>query len=224
LHGQFWVDGALEPEHRLTVKHALDRLSVPDTGLAYRFVRVSDAGVLWIREPLAAAATTWRWTIVDSMGNPTALIETPLRFEPHHISSDFVLGRWRDENGVNFIRLHRLVQSDDFVPPPQWIVTRSEPRPEISPEEEDRLLVALRSSLRQVVLAQESYWMNHMSYTDNRHLLTWTAPEGVRLDIIIADRTGWAAVATDQRLNRICGMAVGSGTPPGWSEGLAVCG
>jgi hypothetical protein len=63
-----------------------------------------------------------------------------------------------------------------------------------------------------------------MSYTENRHLLTWRPPEGVGIDIIEAGRTGWVAVATDQRLSRICGMAVGLGTPPGWSEGMAVCG
>jgi len=223
LHGQFWVDGALEPELRGTVKRVLSRLTVSDTGLAYRFVRVGDGGELWIREPLAVNADSYHWTVIDSTGSAIAVIQTPLRFDPHHIGRGFVMGRWRDENDVNYIRLHTVLASDEAIRPPAWITASSEGGPQLSPEEEAQLIEALRKALVQVVMAQESHFANNMSYTENRHLLTWTPPEGVGIDIIEAGRTGWVAVATDQRLSRICGMAVGLGTPPGWTEGMAVC-
>jgi len=224
LHGQFWVDGALEPEVRGKVKRALSRLTVSDTGPAYRFVRVGDTGELWIREPLSAEADSYHWTVIDSTGSAIAAIQTPLRFDPHHIGRGFVLGRWRDESDVNYIRLHTVVASDEAIRPPAWVTTASEGDPQLSSEEEAQLIEDLRRALVQVVLAQEMYFVNNGSYTANRHLLTWTSPEGVMLDIIEAGRTGWVAVATDQRLRRICGMAVGLGTPPGWTEGMSVCG
>ena len=224
LHGQFWVDGALERGLRGTVKRALSRLTVSDTGLAYRFVRVGDGGELWIREPLAVNADSYHWTVIDSTGSAIAVIQTPLRFDPHHLGRGFVLGRWRDENDVNYIRLYSVVVSDEAIRPPDWVMASSESGPQLSPEEEAQLIEDLRMALRHVVMAQESFFANNISYTENRHLLTWTPPEGVMLDIIEAGRTGWVAVATDQRLSRICGMAVGSGTPPGWQEGMAVCG
>lgn len=225
LYRQFWVEGALEPPIRAGVKRVLEHLRLSDTELPYRFVRVSDKGDLWIREPLAsAAARSWHWTVLDSTGRAAALIETPLGFDIHGIGNDYVLGRWRDADGVNFIRLHALRTTDARGHIPHWITSDPGGLPQLSREEEDRLLTELRTALKHVVLAQESFFVGHITYTENRHLLDWTQPEDVGLDIITADRLGWAAVGTHRRLGKICGMAVGSGTPPGWLEGAARCG
>ena len=225
LFRRFWVDGAMEPSIRGSVKRVLEPMRVSDPELPYRFVRVSDEGDLWIREPLADRdAESWQWTVFDSTGRSAALVQTPLQFDIHEIGSDYVLGRWRDADGVNFIRMYALRVSDARGRIPDWITSPSDELPQLSPEEADRLLVLMRSSLTQVVLAQESYYVGHGSYTENRHLLEWTHPENIRLDIITADRVGWAAVATHRLLGRICGMAVGTGTPPGWPEGIARCG
>jgi hypothetical protein len=224
LFRQFWIDGALHSERRAAVRRALASVSVSDTVLAYRFVRVDDSGSLWIREPLDEVAQRWRWTVTDPRGLPKAIIETPLRFAPHQIGDGFVLGRWRDENDVNFIHMYRVETTDAIGHVPEWLANPADMPIDLASDEEEELIAKLRSSLRQVVLAQESYFAGHGGYTENRHLLTWMPPEGVALDIITAGPTGWAAVATDRRLKKICGMAVGSGTPPGWPEGMARCG
>jgi hypothetical protein len=225
LFNQFWVDGALEPSIRSAVQRVLEPLRVTDPELPYRFVRVSNEGDLWIREPLAHRdAESWNWTVLDSTGQSAALIETPLQFDIHEIGPDYVLGRWCDADGVNFIRMYALRVSNATGRIPEWITSPSDELPQLPPNEEDRILAELRSALRHVVLAQESFYVHNMSYTDNRYLLEWTQPEDIRLDIITADRVGWAAVATHRLLGKICGMAVGSGTPPGWPEGGARCG
>lgn len=226
LHRRFWVEGALLPSERRSVKEALARLAVPDSAPAYRYIRTDDAGNAWIREPLTPDAVTRQWTVVDRNSRPVATIETPLRLDLHQIGADFVLGRWRDENDVNFIRLYQLQESGATSAAPAWVVYRAGRRPSetLSPEQERQLLDELRGALRQLVVAQEQYFAGHVTYTDNRHLLTWAAPDGVSLDIIQAARTGWVGVATHQRLQKLCGMAVGMPTPPGWSEGVPTCG
>lgn len=227
LYRRFWVDGALVPQERRAVRQALERLEVPaDSAPAYRFVRVDNAGNVWIREPLGVDADAWQWHVVDLSGQPVATIETSLRFDLHHIGPDFVLGRWRDENDVNFIRLYRLEVADVSARVPDWVTTSASDVKKRTPtgEEEEQLLSTMRASLRQVVTAQEMYFADHMTYTENRHELEWSPPEGVSLDIIAAHGTGWVAVATHRDLPVICGMGVGAATPPGWAEGAPKCG
>ena len=226
LHGRFWVDGALRPERRQAVREVLDRLPPPRSAPGYRFVQVDVLGYVWIREPLNPDEAVWHWTIVDESGRVVNSIDLPLRFEPHHIDRDFILGRWRDENDVNFIRLYEVQVSDVARPAPAWLADGSVAAAgEVGGDaDEAQMLALLQGSLRNVVLAQESYFVDHSSYTFNRHDLLWEQPEGVTLDIIAADRTGWSAVAAHRDLERICGMAVGSATPPGWMEGVVRCG
>ena len=226
LHKRFWVEGALRPARRQMVREILDRLPVPMEAPTYRYVQVDAEGNAWIREPLAVDAKEWQWTIVDSTSEPVAAVWTPNRFEPHHVGTDYVLGRWFGEDDVNFIRLYGLGATDSTTTPPEWMTGRTvvESQGHDSSENEERLLSELRASLRMVVMAQEMYYSDHGTYSQSRHTLTWDPPEGVSLDIIFAYNRGWSAVATHADLPKICGMAVGTPTPPGWNEGEARCG
>lgn len=226
---QFWVEGALEPTIRDAVKRVLQPLTIPDVEPAYRFVRVTYDGDLWIREPMDSDDSSWRWNVLDSIGCPKAKLETPLGFDLHEIGSDYVLGRWENEDGVNFIRQYTLNKTDDGedLRLPSWITVRSEIPSTIPPREEEQLIEEMTTALRLVVMAEETFFGDNSTYTESRHLLTWpswgTPAEDVDLDIIFADSFGWTAVATHRRLRKICGMGIGSGTPPGWLEGDPRC-
>ena len=226
LHRRFWVEGALRPARRETVRRMLDRLTVPVESPAYRYVQVDAEGNAWIREPLAEGAEEWEWTVVDSTGNPIAAVHTPIRFELHDIGTELLLGRWFGEDDVNFIRLYGLDVTDSTTARPDWMIGASavDTLRHNSGEDEERILDDLRMSLRMVVMAQEMYFAEHGTYSQSRHTLSWDPPDGISLDIIFAYNRGWSAVATHEDLPRICGMAVGTPTPPGWNEGEARCG
>jgi len=224
LHGRFWVDGALRPDGRRAVRNILDRLPPPRSAPGYRFVQVDALGNVWIREPLRTDDQVWHWTVVDESGRPVNAIELPLRFEPHHIDRDLIVGRWRDENGVNFIRMYGFHDSGMTRQAPAWMTADVAAEPAIPTEQTDEMLALLKTSLRDVVMAQETYFMSHGRYTLDSRDLTWDVPDGVSLDIIAGTATGWSAVATHRDIEKICGMAVGSATPPGWQEGSARCG
>jgi hypothetical protein len=136
------------------------------------------------------------------------------------LTSETVLGRWRDANDVNFVRLYALRATGDTAPPPAWMRGDADGP---APRGAAAALDALRASLIQVVTAQESYYADHARYAAFADLLTWEVPEGIVLDVLAGDTRGWIGVATAAGLPYLCAMAVGSSTPAGWPEGSARC-
>lgn len=70
-------------EQRVLVKHYLQRYPTPD-------------------------ATAALWSVFDATGTLRGEVEAPLGLEPYHIGDDFLLGTWRDELDVEFVRLYVL--------------------------------------------------------------------------------------------------------------------
>jgi hypothetical protein len=227
LYRQYWVDGALTPARKELVRSMLDQVPVPPGEPAYRFARVSSDNDVWIREPIPRGAQGHLWLVFDDHARFSAVIETPLRFEVHHIGRDFVLGRWRDANDVNFVRMYGIERTRDTAPSSSWAAAA--PLPSDATEEEApgnpaAMIELMRSAMRNLVVAQEIYFADSMSYSENRHALEWEGPEGVSMDIVSAGSTGWAAVLTHSDTRSICGVFVGTHAPPGWTgEGEPKC-
>lgn len=223
LYGRYWVDGAWEPELRARVHRTLDGMPVPRDSVGYRYVAVAHHGALWVREPEFLADGGRRWTVFDTSGTPAAVIETPARFDVHQIGSDYVLGRWRDEDDVNFIRLYALEGGEAQRLVPEWITAAPAPPAPVTPERRNQIIATLKSDMRQLVTAQEMHYVDHRTYTDNAAELRWQASEGVTLDIVAAGTRGWVGVAIHRELDVICGMGLGDATPPGLMEGAPAC-
>lgn len=223
LHGRYWIDGAWEPSLRAMVRRTLDQMPVPRDSVGYRYAFVADDGALWVREPKFLADGGRLWTIFDTTGTAVGVVETPARFDVHQIGPDFVLGRWRNDDDVNFIRRYALARSDDERPLPGWIAAEPQPLPPSTDEERNQVIVTLKSAMRNLVVAQEVHYADHSTYTDNAAALTWEAPEGVTLDIVAASNRGWVGVAAHSQLDLICGLSLGAETLPGWAEGAPLC-
>ena len=73
----------------------------------------------------------------------------------------------------------------------------------------------MRSTLRNLVTAQEMYFADHGSYTRSLGALTYYTPPGVSVEVIEAGRDGWRAVARHTEASAECRIAVGSGATPG---------
>jgi len=83
----------------------------PEAMPAYDRLLVDDAGYLWVGRPVDPFADDEsNWDVFDREGVFLGTVSHALRFAPTHIGSDFVLGVWRDENGVQLIRMYRLVK------------------------------------------------------------------------------------------------------------------
>ena len=90
----------------------------------------------------------------------------------------------------------------------------------------DRAYVAtMKSDLRNLVTAEESYQSTHGVYTTNGPNMSFAASTGVTVSIGTADSSGWNATAKHNASSKTCGIYVGTATPPvsGGQPGEAVC-
>lgn len=85
---------------------------------------------------------------------------------------------------------------------------------------------ALRSDLRNLASAQESYFYHHTVYSSDTTALQFSGSSGVRLTITGATAGGWSAIATHpQSFPLTCAIFSGTIAPqaPATSEGVIAC-
>lgn len=114
------VDSAIaraRPDRANAVRARLETASVPDSVPILAGLIVDEEGFVWIRpyEPLRhSLALGWRaglsgsWSVLTPEGVEVAAVEMPPDLEPMYIGSSVVLGRVRDDLGVESIRVHDL--------------------------------------------------------------------------------------------------------------------
>ena len=66
------------------------------------------AGYLWVREYGASGAGDAVWAVFDPEGRIQGLVETPADLEVFEIGEDYILGRVRDDLGVEIVQLWSL--------------------------------------------------------------------------------------------------------------------
>ncbi len=85
----------------------------------------------------------------------------------------------------------------------------------------------LQSDLRNLAVAEEAYYYQNGSYTQDMTRLLVTASNGVSVNISAADSMGWGATAAHPSADRdVCAIFYGSPTSqpaPATSEGTIAC-
>jgi hypothetical protein len=222
LYRRNWVEGLLPGEMRRRVARALDRMPPPVGASGYRFVRVDREGNIWVGDDIEPEGERSHWTVHDSTGTPIARVSLPPRFEIFEVTGHDILG-WRDSADVEFIRVYALEKVDR--PAARRSATPSAALAEgvTSTGTDTLILKDVRSILSNAVIAQERYFAGHGTYASNRHDLEWDLPDGVLFDLISAGGTGWLGVVVHRDASVICGIGIGSYTPPAWLEGAPKC-
>ncbi|HSJ64135.1 MAG TPA: prepilin-type N-terminal cleavage/methylation domain-containing protein [Gemmatimonadaceae bacterium] len=73
----------------------------------------------------------------------------------------------------------------------------------------------LKSDLRNLTVAQESYFYETQSYTNDTLVMNFRTSPAVALTIVSANGTGWSATATHAVASPMtCGVFYGSAAPP----------
>ena len=106
------LDAVRHIEHlRDRVEEFLDAMPLPKTLPAFGPLLVDEVGNLWVQEYAPPSHDERRWNVFGANGALLAMLETPPGFEPLHIDENFLLGRWVDETGEEYVRLYRLFKS-----------------------------------------------------------------------------------------------------------------
>lgn len=104
-------DLARVPEaRRPMVRQHLESMQMPETRPAYGDLLVDDAGRLWAAQSARWPAWPSYWTVFDVDGGLLGEVELPDRFRLHAVGGDWVLGVWRDEMDVEYVRMYGLVK------------------------------------------------------------------------------------------------------------------
>lgn len=101
--------GAKDDATRTQIERALAEVEFPATLPPYDRMLVDAEDHLWVQDyllPGHEGPTTW--SVFDPEGRLLGVVELPARFQPRQIGRDFVLGVWRDELDVSYVRLYEL--------------------------------------------------------------------------------------------------------------------
>jgi hypothetical protein len=93
---------------RAAFEQALDQMPRHTTFPAFASIRLDRMRNLWVEERRPPGVTQPIWQVFDSEGFLVARVRTPEGFQVLDIDEDYVLGLFRDELGVESLRLYRL--------------------------------------------------------------------------------------------------------------------
>jgi prepilin-type N-terminal cleavage/methylation domain-containing protein len=97
--------------------------------------------------------------------------------------------------------------------------------PKFANTKEKAYVAAMKSDLRNLVTAEESYFADQVSYTTSTTAINFTPSTGVTMTIGAATGTGWNATTSHNATTKTCGIFVGSAAAPitGQNEGEPKC-
>jgi type II secretion system protein G len=97
--------------------------------------------------------------------------------------------------------------------------------PKFANTKEKAYVAAMKSDLRNILTAQETYFSDNITYTTSTTALGLQVSAGVTVTIGTATGTGWAATASHTATTKTCGVYYGSATSPisGATEGAPKC-
>lgn len=229
VHRGHWIDSPVPPELRSLVAGAIGRLPARDPSVPLRYVRVTPGGRLWVANAVPPQDGPTAWQVYEWDGTPLATLTTPARFELHDIGDDYVLGRYRDELDVNFVRLYGLEKPRGSSAAPGLAGYLSDDAPELPslaasvPEEE---LQGMKSLFMNLAGAQEMNYARNFTYVTDLSLLReqrdFTVPDGVNVHILRAHARGWIGMVVHEETEAFCVLAYGV-TPIGWTPGAILC-
>lgn len=209
-----WVHAGIMVQSALAVPPAwvpplLAALS--DSSSEVRFAHLDAAGLLFVSQDVGRS----RWLIYRENSAAIGEITLPAGFALMHITDGAVVGVVADSLGLQQVAMHELRRAPHAAPD----LTPAPP-----PPADETARGALRSNLRNAVMAQEMHWMRAQAYTAHADSLTLAFPPEARFKILEATARGWSGVAWYPASGYSCGMIVGLTVPAGWSEGEVRCG
>ncbi len=92
-------------------RNLYSQMTLPETKPAYGRLLVDSEGNLWVADYSQERDDEGTWSVFDSEGRLLGSVETPTGGRVLQIGSDFVLGIWRDELDVEYVRIYGLIKN-----------------------------------------------------------------------------------------------------------------
>lgn len=100
------IESSSDPEG---FRRILEILELPEAVPAFQDLRVDHTGWYWAElfQPVFNGGPS-EWLVFDSEGRGRGMVRLPSELEVHDIGENYILGRWTDELGVEYVRRHVL--------------------------------------------------------------------------------------------------------------------
>jgi type II secretion system protein G len=96
--------------------------------------------------------------------------------------------------------------------------------PKFANTKEKAYLASMKSDLRNLATAEESYFADNQTYTTSTIAVNFSPSSGVTVTIPDAAGTKWTATATHSATTKVCKIGFGADTTvSGASEGVSKC-
>jgi type IV pilus assembly protein PilA len=95
--------------------------------------------------------------------------------------------------------------------------------PKFANTKEKAYLAAMKSDLRNMATAQESYFADWQQYTTSLTAMNFTATAAVTATVTAAGGTGWAANTAHPATTKTCEVGFGSDSIAGVGDGVILC-
>jgi len=95
-------------DHAASQKAAYELMGLPEAVPAFQALLVDRLGWIWAELFRADEGQPSAWLVFDERGRARGVVELPKELEVHEIGEDYILGRWTDELGVEYVRRHVL--------------------------------------------------------------------------------------------------------------------
>ena len=106
------LEGVNDPASRREYEDFITSLPLPESKPAYGRLVVDASEHLWISEAFIPGLTTpARWSVFDSDAGLLGDVDFPENFDVYEIGHDYVLGCWKNDDGVEYVRLYELIKS-----------------------------------------------------------------------------------------------------------------
>jgi hypothetical protein len=106
------LEAAPDAERRRGVERRFADLSPPEFLPAYYGFQLDAVGVLWVEEYRLPGEVGSRWNLFDREGRWLTTIELPARLRVLEIGAEHLLGVWRDELDVEYLRVYGVVRTE----------------------------------------------------------------------------------------------------------------
>jgi hypothetical protein len=107
------LEDAQNDNWRRNLERLFVDMPIPSTLPAFDALEADPAGHLWVMEASARTDLPRTWSVFDRDGRWLGTVETPAEVTVREIGDDYVLGTWRDALGVEHVRVHSLVKSEE---------------------------------------------------------------------------------------------------------------
>lgn len=187
------------------------------SGDSIRSGMLSPSGTLWLADP----RDTLAYRVHAANGQLIGTVRLPPKFQLLQVMDTMVLGRWRDDDDIEYVQLRRIergVPARGSQSAPAAARAAYDQAAELASHA--ALFKEMRGVARKVITMQETYFVNHNRYAPSAAELNVDLPDGMRFSLLQAQERSYMVLIEHPATRVTCAIVI-QGLPGG---AVDICG